>query len=612
MLIRRPIRLSFVTALVVVSSLSVASAKRVERTQAQHYLEHVKYLAGPELQGRGAGTPGLDLASKYIANQLRQFGLRPAGDTGTYLQPFQVTVTAKPGKNNQLSLARDSGSRTLQMESDYVPLSFSSNGSATGPVVFAGYGITASEFHYDDYAKLDVKDKIVLVLRYEPSYFREATPGKEKAYTHHSHLVSKAINARNHGAKALILVNGELDEKREDKLIQFGTVSGPENVGILMLQVKNGITNEWLKPAAKVLAGLRSEINEKREPRSFELPEAVRLNVQVDIEREHATVNNVAGYLPGKSREYVIIGAHYDHLGLGNESSLAPSQIGTVHPGADDNASGTAAVLELARLFSERKEQPKRGILFMTFAGEEIGLLGSSQWVNHPTLPLQDAVAMINMDMIGRVNGTKLYIGGTGTGSTFEPLLKRVTGDYDFKIDYSQDGYSASDHTSFASKSIPVLFFFSGLHGDYHKPSDTWDKISATRAAEVVDLVYDVATQLVADESRPQFKKVETGLHSRSVPGGSGGGYGPYFGSIPDFAPIEKGVKFSDVRTGSPAAKAGLQAGDILIGFGDKPINNLYDFTFALRSSNVGDVVPVKFLRDGQEKTANVTLTPRP
>jgi S1-C subfamily serine protease len=157
-----------------------------------------------------------------------------------------------------------------------------------------------------------------------------------------------------------------------------------------------------------------------------------------------------------------------------------------------------------------------------------------------------------------------------------------------------------------------VLFFFSGLHGDYHKPSDTWDKISATRAAEVVDLVYDVATQLIADESRPQFKKVETGPHSGAVPGGSGGGYGPYFGSIPDFAPIEKGVKFSDVRPGSPAAKAGLQAGDILIGFGDKPINNLYDFTFALRSSKVGDVVPVKFLRDGKEMNANVTLAPRP
>ena len=508
MVSQRRVYLSLVSSLIIVlSCLPVASAKRVERTQAQHYLEHVKFLAGPELQGRGAGTPGLERASKYIADQFRQLGLRPAGEAGTYLQPFQVTVTAKPGKNNQISVNGESGSGSLRMESDYLPLSFSSNGSANGPVVFAGFGITASEFHYDDYAKLDVKDKIVLVLRYEPSYFRGGTPDKEKGYTHHSHLVSKAINARNHGAKALILVNGQIDQKQEDKLISFGTVSGPENVGILMLQVKNAVANEWLKPSGKTLSGLRTEINDKREPRSFALPEKVGLDVRVDIEREQATVSNVAGYLAGRSKEYIIIGAHYDHLGLGNESSLAPSQIGTVHPGADDNASGTAGVLELARLFSERKEQPKRGILFMTFAGEEIGLLGSSQWVNHPTLPLQDAVAMINMDMIGRVNGTKLYIGGTGTGSTFEPLLKRITSDYDFKIDFSQDGYSASDHTSFASKSIPVLFFFSGLHGDYHKPSDTWDKISATRAAEVVDLVFDVATQLVADESRPQFKK---------------------------------------------------------------------------------------------------------
>jgi len=595
--------------LIAAAGLSSLSAKRVELAMPQRYLDDVKYLASPELQGRGAGTKGLETAGEYIAAAFRKAGLKPAGEDGSFWQSFKVTTNAKPGKDNQL--AGPGGALTIN--TDYMPMSFSSNGQAAGGLVFVGYGITAPELHYDDYAGVDVKDKIVVMLRYEPPQFhaKSGGNGRENAYTHHAHLVSKAINARDHGAKALILVNGFPGTKNEDKLIRFGTVSGPENAGILMLQATNNVVNGWLKPAGKSLADIQSNINSKREPASFALPSQEEVRVRVDIERDHATVRNVVGYRPGSTDEYIIIGAHYDHLGLGNESSLAPSKIGQVHPGADDNASGTAGVLELARMFSGQEKQ-KRGILFIAFSGEEIGLLGSSEWANHPTVPLKSAVAMLNMDMIGRVKGSKLYIGGTGTGSTFEPMLKKITGNYDFKLDYSQDGFSASDHTSFAAKSIPVLFFFSGLHADYHKPSDTWDKIDSKDAAEVVDLVYDIAMQLANDTSRPQFVKVQPNPHAGGVPGGGGGsGYGPYFGSIPDFAPIEKGVKFSDVRAGSPAGKAGLQAGDILIGFGDKPVNNLYDFTFALRASKVGDVVKVKYIRDGKEMTADVKLEAR-
>jgi hypothetical protein len=588
---------------ILLCAAAVAFAQTAPQARPDRYIEHVKYLASPELKGRGAGTPGLERASKYIADRFREFKLQPAGEKDTYWQPFQVTTGAKPGPGNRLD--------QLKLNADYVPLSFSSNGEVTAPVVFAGYGITAPELNYDDYANLDVKDKIVLVLRYEPKSFRKDSSGRERIYTHHASLVSKAINARNHGAKAVILVNGNGEAKQDDTLIRFGTVSGPENVGVMMAQVKNSVAEGWLKGANKSLNDVQRQMNEKAETLSFPLPETAKVAMRVDIVREHATVRNVAGYLPGRSKEYIVIGAHYDHLGLGNESSLAPSQIGQVHAGADDNASGTAGLLELARLFSERRNELERGVLFLAFAGEEIGLLGSAHWVNQPTLPLENAVAMINMDMIGRVNGSKLYIGGTGTGSTFEKMLKDVTGRYDFKIDFSEDGYSASDHTSFTSKSVPVLFFFSGLHGDYHKPSDTWEKISAGASAKVVSLVYDVANRLVATGSRPQFVKVQANPHGGAVPGGGGGGYGPYFGSIPDFAQVPKGVRFSDVRPGSPAAKAGLQGGDVLIAFGDKPVNNLYDFTYALRNSKVGDTVNVKFLRDGKEMTAQVTLEAR-
>jgi hypothetical protein len=597
---------SRITRLFIAGALLVLWARPVEQIEPKRYTEHVKFLASPELKGRGAGSAGLERAADYIAGEFRKYGLKPAGASGAYFQPFTVTTGAKPGAGNRLAVHDSGRTSALQLKEDYIPLSFSANGGAKAGIVFAGYGITANEYQYDDFAGIDVKDKVVLVLRYEPKRFRKDAAGPERADTHHAYLVSKAINARNHGAKAMVLVNGA---GPEDTLIRFGSVAGPENAGILIVQSKNSVVDRWLAAAGTSLSKLQKQIEEK--PASFVLPESLQIELEIDIQRERAQVKNVLGYLPGKTSEYVVIGAHYDHLGLGNQDSLAPSQIGTVHPGADDNASGTAGLLELARVFSAQHGELRRGLLFAAFAGEEIGLLGSSEWVKAPTLPLGDAVAMINMDMIGRVSKSKLYIGGTGTGSTFEPLLKETAGKYPFQIDYSADGYSSSDHTSFVAKGIPVLFFFSGLHSDYHKPSDTWDRIEGPAAAKVVSLIAEVTGRLLAAGERPQFKKVEMAAHGGPVPGGSGGGYGPYFGSIPDFAPVENGVKFSDVRAGSPADKAGLRGGDILVQFGGKPIKNLYDFTFALRSSKVGDTVEVKVLRGGQEHTAKVTLEQR-
>jgi hypothetical protein len=350
------------------------------------------------MQGRGAGTKGLMRASEYIARRFKELKLQPTGEKNSYWQPLQVTTGAKLGPGNRLG--------RLRLETDYTPLSFSSNGQVSAGVVFAGFGITAPEFQHDDYKDIDVKDKIVLLLRYEPKTFQKDTEAKERIYTHHASLVSKAINARNHGAKAVILANGEAGPTQGDTLVRFGTVAGPENAGILVVQVKNIFANQWIEDLKR--------------------GKPLQLNVRVDIKREQAEVRNIVGYLPGRSKEYVIIGAHYDHLGLGNESSLAPSQIGTVHAGADDNASGTAGLLQLAQLFASRRGDLARGVLFIAFAGEEIGLLGSSHWVNHPTLPVENAIAMINMDMIGRVNGSKLYIGGAGTGSTFGPMLKKL------------------------------------------------------------------------------------------------------------------------------------------------------------------------------------------
>jgi Peptidase family M28/PDZ domain/PA domain len=601
-------RIRHLRALILIASLLVLQAfADTPAANPQRYLNDVKVLAAPDMEGRGAGTKGIERAAHYIEQQFQGLGLEPAG-THSYLQPFLVTTGAKLKGKNDLIVHIGSVARKLKLGEDYVPLSFSSVGSVSGPVVFAGYGATADEFGYDDYAHLDVKDKLVVVLRYEPEKLQEKSG--HQGLTQHSHLITKAINARNHGARAVILVNGKLGPNEEDLLLKFGSLAGPRDVGIPMVQVKNAVVESWFKEAGKSLADSQKEIDGDLKPRSFALPDSLRVSMDVDIETLHATVNNVLAYLPGKTSEYVIIGAHYDHLGYGDASSLAPSEIGKIHPGADDNASGTAGVLELARIFSRRGERMQRGILFMSFAGEELGLLGSAEWVKEPTRPLGDAVAMINMDMIGRIRDGKVYVGGLGTGTTFKPLLEKVAAKYDFKLAYSAGGYSASDHTSFVTKSIPSLFFFSGLHSDYHKPSDTWEKIDPNAAARLVDMIADVATELASAPERPQFVKVEE--PSSSMAGeGEVRSYGPYFGSIPDFGETENGVKFADIRPGSPAAKAGLKAGDVLIQFGDKPIKNLYDFTDALRRSKVGDVVEVKVLRDGQPVTARVTLEQR-
>jgi Peptidase family M28/PDZ domain/PA domain len=570
------------------------------------YLDDIKALTTPAMEGRGNGTKGLTRARHLIEKRYKSLGLEPAGVNGSYLQPFSLITGAQLKGKNEFAVMTGGKKRELKVKQDFVPFSFSSSGSAQGKVVFAGYGATAEEFQYDDYAGIDVKDKIVVVLRYEPPQF--ATKEGNHGLTRHSQLVTKAINARNHGAKALVLVNGKLGDGEEDLLTRFGSVSGPEDTGIIFAQVKNKVAEEWLKAAGKSLGELQKQIDDSGKPVSFELSGNQSASLAVSVRTTQATVDNVLAYLPGKTDEYVIVGAHYDHLGRGNFDSLAPSQIGQLHPGADDNGSGTAGVLELARIMAPLKGQLQRGILFESFAGEELGLLGSAAWVKNPTRPLEKAVAMLNMDMIGRIKNQKVYIGGVGTGSTLKATVEEAAANSGFKIEYSPGGYSSSDHTSFVSKKIPVVFFFSGLHSDYHKPSDTWEKIDPESATHLLGVVASTAERLADAQERPVFVVV---AEERPVGGSGGGGYGPYFGSIPDFGQVENGVKFSDVRPGSPAAKAGFKAGDILVEFGGKPIKNLYDFTDALRRSKVGDLVEVKVLRDGQPVTASVKLEQR-
>lgn len=575
------------------------------------YQGHVNFLASDALKGRATGSPELDEAARYIAAQFAAAGVKPVPGAD-YLQQFPATIGARLNGNNRLDYTLDGRAETLRLNAGFIPFSFSQSGTAAAaPVVFAGYGITAADYGYDDYAGLDVRDKWVLILRHEPQEDDANSVFAGRQTTPHASFANKAVNAKMHGARGVILINDTYHHPGErDALMSFGQTSGPANSGIFFVQVAAETAEAWIRASGRELRGLVDSIDRDLKPKSFTLA-GLTVSATVDMVQEVKPVHNVAAYLPGATDEYVIIGAHYDHLGLGDEHSLAPTQIGQIHHGADDNASGTAAVLELARWFA-KQPQPKRGILFLTFAGEELGLLGSAHYTTAPLLPLEKAVTMLNMDMIGRVREGKIYVNGTGTGSTLDGLVEGVPVPQALRVDLSEStGYGGSDHISFTAKQVPVIFFFSGLHGDYHKPSDTAEKIDSASAAAVAAYVGDIAVAIANAPDRPVFQRVaeKADPHSGGAPVGSG--YGPNFGSIPDFNEPPTGVRFADVRPSTPADLAGLRAGDILIAFDGKEISNLYDFTYALQSHKPGDEVLVVVLRDNQRIEAKVLLTER-
>ena len=612
----------FAVPLLLVFAAGAATAHRDERgaadTQAgspsaERIQADINYLASPQMKGRDTGSPENNRAAQYIADEFRHAGLEPLaadGEKHDYFQYFTVTVGAKLGRHNRLQVERGASRQSLRLGEDFQPFNYSESGEAHLPVVFAGFGITAPEYHYDDYQGLDVKDKAVVVLRNEPQKDDPNSVFDGRQPTSHSALVNKAINARNHGARALILVNDSPEPGEKDLLIPFDSLSGPQNPGILLAQVTRAAADSWLAPSGKSLAALQKSIDDKLAPQSLAL-DGMLIDLRVDVDHIHAQTQNVAGLLRGSdpqlSAEAVVVGAHYDHLGLGRHDALDPAAAGQVHPGADDNASGTAAVMELARLLSARRAELKRSVIFLTFSGEELGLLGSEYYASHPLWPLDKTVAMLNLDMVGRVRDSKLYVGGTGTSPVFSHILEaaNATG---LHLESSRSGYGASDHTSFYVKDIPVLFFFSGLHPDYHRATDTPDKIDSPGEARVTDLAERTLLALASGD-RPQFTRVAE-PHPVGATGG-GGGYGAYFGSIPDMGAEVEGVRFADIRDGSPAAKAGIVRGDVLVEFAGAPIKNLYDFTYQLRAHRPGEEVRVIVLRQGKRVEATVKLEVR-
>ena len=592
-----------------VGSTSVPS--KAESVSGSSVLEHIRYLSSDELGGRGNGSEGLGQARDYIASQFAKFGLTPAGDDGTYFQPFSVTVGGDLGPKNTLELGTGETTEKLRFHEDFEPMTFSGSGELeSAPIVFVGYGITAPEHDYDDYAGVDVRGKVVLLFRHVPREGQHDGPFDERRG--HATFVTKVVNAKSHGASAVVLLTDPVNHQGEpDELVAFGQDLGADDLAIPAIHVKRFVIQQLFQKSGKDLSAVQENIDDNLEPASFEI-EGTRVSLTLDIQRSQSEVQNVLGYLAPQGasgeEEILIIGAHYDHLGTdGGRHSRARDGEGEIHNGADDNASGTAGVLELARVWSEEKGRLKRGILFATFAGEELGLLGSRHYTREPSFPLERTVAMINLDMIGRLREGKLLIGGVGSSTVFQHKLEELVEGQDLALDFSFSGYSASDHASFVRVGIPSLFFFTNLHADYHRPSDDWDRINADGEEQVLRLAYQMVDYIQSLPERPPFVR-----EAQAPRGGRGSGYGAYFGSVPDFGHQGDGVRFDDIQEGSPAHKAGLQAGDVLVYFNGREIDTLQDFTDALRRHEPGDEVPVVVMRDGKIVETRVELARRP
>lgn len=579
---------------------------------------HIQILASDELEGRMTGSKGAELAAKHIAAQFAHLNLNPIGDEATYFQEFEFTAGRRIiAEENRFHLTRQMhGSEQVMefsVERDFQPLSFSRNGVVEGEVVFVGYGLTVpGELGegYDAYAGLDVKDKIVVALRYVPE---GVEPERRQQLNRYAGLRYKAMQAREQGAKAFFVVAGP-NSPNAGKLIPLDFDSSLADSGIVAASISDTVANALFALSGKNLKDVQSGLDTEN-PHflgQFPLP-GVKVKIVVSVEKVKKTDQNVVALLAPQEltdeTEYIVVGAHYDHIGYGEIGSLArKGEEGQIHNGADDNASGTAVVLDLARTLSEAyQKQPenfRRGVIFALWSGEELGLIGSTHFVNDPVVPLEKVAAYINFDMVGRLRDNKLILQGVGSSSVWTKLIEKRNIPIGFNLTLQEDPYLPTDVTAFYPKEVPVLSFFTGGHEDYNRPTDDIDTLNYTGIERIARLAHGIALDLISADERPGYVRVERS-HSEE---GSRDTLRAYLGTIPDYTTEGTGVKLSGVRAGGPADKAGLKGGDVIVEFGGQKITNIYDYTYALDAVKIGEPVEVVVLREG--KRVKLTVTP--
>jgi hypothetical protein len=585
----------------------------------------VAFLADDAREGRSPGSTGIEAAAVYISAVFKEAGLKPAPGAEGYFQPFKIGGQAKLGATPELVFKGPDELKIAATKDDLSPLAIGTSGQLKDvQVVFAGYGITAKEdakkLDYDDYHGVDVKGKVVLLLRREPQQERDDSPFEGKKQSEYATFRHKATNAFQHGAAGVLLVNDAAGSKdgKDDKLVGLLQAGADANSTLPFLMITRALADKLLSASGEPsLAALEKQIDDDLKPRTREL-KGWTAAAKVDIERTSIETRNVVGVLEGSgplADETIVVGAHYDHLGRGGLMSGSLAFLSRdIHNGADDNASGTAMVLEMARRLARRTDPLPRRVVFIAFSGEEKGLLGSQHYVEHPLFPLKDTVMMVNFDMVGRLNEkSELTVYGTGTSPGIDALVDALGKSEGFVVKKIAEGYGPSDQQSFYVKDIPVLFIFTGTHSDYHRPSDDTELINFAGMSRIANLAELLLLDNARRPTRPGFIKVAAkGGHGAS-PGDPGRvSITAYLGSIPDYNEDIKGVKLNGVREGSPAEKGGLQKDDVIVGFGGKPVGTIYDYTESLARHKPGDTVEVVVQRAGKEVKLKVTLGRKP
>ncbi|HBC78241.1 MAG TPA: hypothetical protein DEO60_00840 [Bacteroidales bacterium] len=557
--------------------------------------DHIKFLSSDSLKGRQTGTRGDSLAAYYIKFQLSRAGLNPLSGDG--FQRYKVADKVIAGEKNFLS----TDNQSFSLPTGITPLSFSGSSELEAETVFAGYGfvINNDSIQWNDYANNDIKGKWVLLLRGDPE------PNKSvSGFIPFNSDRDKALMAKDMGAAGVLMVSGPINDKEDS----FEPLSSEAfSVEIPVLRIKRNIADLILSKTKTTVADLENRINMTKKPGGFSTGAKVRGGSDV-IVKQSAT-RNVIMMLPGEDEllknEYLIIGGHFDHLGMGGSSSRAGDTV-AVHHGADDNASGVGEMIELAEKLALTKGSHKRSIIFAAFSGEELGLLGSKYFTDNPLIDLSKVNAMINLDMVGRLrDSSALQIGGAGTAEGLKDIITSLGDTNNLKLTITEEGSGPSDHSSFYGKNIPVLFFSTGAHLDYHTPSDTWDKINYPGMVKVSDLVFALAEKLANDTARLKFTeagpKVEINRAMRRR--------GVTLGIMPDFAGnIKNGLRADLVTPGKPAALGGMKKGDIITSINGKTVNNIQDYMFRMGQLKHGETISIEVLRNGKKEVLLIQL----
>ena len=577
---------------IIAYSCSITVTRDISEGELQ---DHIKYLSSDSLKGRQTGTPGDSLAALYIKNQLASAGLVPISGDG--FQRYEVTDKVIAGKKNFLSV----NGEKFVASNDFMPFPFSGNSELEADIVFAGYGfsINNDSLKWNDYDDTDVKGKWVLILRGDPEPEKSVS-----GFIPFNSDRDKALLAKDMGASGVLMVSGPLTDANDT----FESLSSEGySVEIPVLRIKRGVADKILNKTKRNVAELERTINSTRKTGGFVT--GAKVYAGSEIIKIKSTTRNVVMVLPGEGEalknEYVIIGGHFDHLGMGGSSSRARDTV-AVHHGADDNASGTGAMIELAEKFALTKGSHKRSMIFAAFSGEESGLLGSKYFTENPPVDLTKVNAMINLDMIGRLNdSSSLQIGGAGTAEGLKRIVRSLSDTTSINLAFSDEGYGPSDHSSFYGKNIPVLFYSTGAHLDYHTPSDTWDKINYPGMVMISDLIYRVAADFANNTDRLKFTeagpKVEMNRMMRRK--------GVTLGIMPDFAGnVQNGLRADFVTPGKPAAAGGMKNGDIITSIEGKKVNNIQDYMYRMGQLKHGQTISVEVLRKGKTEVLLIQL----